>query len=316
VDVSSIIQERQNTPPTAVPPLAEESGDARVASLPAETPQLPSAGHRIVIEPPRGWQFINVGELWRYRELLFFLAWRDVKVRYKQTALGAAWAVLQPAMMMVIFSIFFGRLAGVSTGGVPGPLFYLTGLLPWFFFSTAVTSGANSVVGSERLITKIYFPRLAVPFAAVGAAVVDFLVASALLAVVALAYGVVPGWRLLLAPAVFLIIAIFATGIGTLCSALNVAYRDFRYVIPFAIQLGMFATPTIYMQLTGNEGRAVAVLSVVNPLVSLIAAFRACVLGEPVPWDGLLVALVAALVTFVIGCVYFRKVEDRFADII
>src|SRR5205823_3821465 len=121
----------------------------------------PAPVHRTVIEPPRGWQLINIRELWRYRELLFFLAWRDVKVRYKQTALGAAWAVLQPAMMMVVFSIFFGRLANVSTGGVPGPLFYLSGLLPWFFFSTAVTSAANSVVGSERLITKIYFPRLA-----------------------------------------------------------------------------------------------------------------------------------------------------------
>jgi lipopolysaccharide transport system permease protein len=310
--VSSIIENLDN----AVPVPALERRDVPLPSPAVESEPVSLSAYRIIIEPPRGWQLINAGELWRYRELLFFLAWRDVKVRYKQTTLGAAWAILQPAMMMVIFSIFFGRLAGVSTGGVPGPLFYLTGLLPWFFFSTAVTSSANSVVGSERLITKIYFPRLAVPFAAVGAAVVDFLVASALLAVVALAYGVAPGWQLLLAPVVFLIITIFATGIGTLCSALNVAYRDFRYVIPFAIQLGMFATPTIYMQVTGNEGRAVEVLSVVNPLVSLIAAFRACVLGGPIPWAGLAVAFAAAVVTFIIGCVYFRRVEDRFADII
>jgi lipopolysaccharide transport system permease protein len=293
-------------------PAGAAAVDERVAAPKREDRPV----HRTVIEPPRGWQFINFGELWRYRELLFFLAWRDVKVRYKQTVLGAAWAVLQPAMMMVVFSIFFGRLAGVSTGGVPGPLFYLTGLLPWFLFSTAVTNAANSVVGSERLITKIYFPRLAVPFAAVGAAIVDFLVASLLLIVVTLAYGVVPGWQLLLTPALFLIMTLFAAGIGTFFSALNVAYRDFRYVIPFAIQLAMFATPTIYMQLTGNEGRAVGLLSVVNPLVSLIAAFRACMLGGPVPWAGLGVAAAAAVVTFVAGCVYFRKIEDRFADII
>ena len=146
--------------------------------------------HQTVIEPPRGWQLVNVRELWRFRELLFFLAWRDVKVRYKQTVLGAAWAVLQPAMMMVVFWIFFGRLAKVSTGQTPGPLFYLSGVLPWFFFSTAVTAAANSVIGSERLITKIYFPRLAVPFAAIAAAAVDFFVASALLALVAIGYAI------------------------------------------------------------------------------------------------------------------------------
>jgi len=278
--------------------------------------------HCTVIEPPRRWQWINGRELWRYRELLFFLAWRDVKVRYKQTALGAAWAVLQPAMMMVVFSIFFGRLAGVSTGGVPGPLFYLSGLLPWFFFSTAVTSAANSVVGSERLITKIYFPRLAVPFAAVGAAAVDFVVATGLLAVVAVGYAVfVPGsveptWNLLLAPVTFAIIGLLAAGLGTMLSALNVAYRDFRYVIPFLIQIGMFATPTIYMQPTGAEGRSVAWLLWINPMTSLVSTFRAAVIGGPVPWAELGVALAASVVMLLVGCLYFRKVEDQFSDII
>jgi homopolymeric O-antigen transport system permease protein len=278
--------------------------------------------HRTVIEPPRGWQLINAAELWRYRELLFFLAWRDVKVRYKQTVLGAAWAILQPAMMMVVFTIFFGRLANVSTGGVPGPLFYLSGLLPWFFFSTAVTSAANSVVGSERLITKIYFPRLAVPFAAVAAAAVDFLVAIGLLALVAIGYAIAlpgsvePTWNLLLAPIVFAIIAVFAAGLGTMLSALNVAYRDFRYVIPFLIQVGMFATPTIYMQPTGNEGRSVAWLLWINPMTSLVSTFRAAAIGGPVPWAELAVAFAAAIVMFVVGCLYFRKVEDHFSDII
>jgi lipopolysaccharide transport system permease protein len=277
--------------------------------------------HRTVIEPPRGWQLINFGELWRYRELLFFLAWRDVKVRYKQTVLGAAWAILQPAMMMVVFVIFFGRLAGVSTGGVPGPLFYLSGLLPWFFFSTAVTQASNSVVVSERLITKIYFPRLAVPFAAVGAAAVDFLVASMLLAVVTLGYVVagkcpMPGWQLLLAPFTCAIMALFAAGLGTLLAALNVAYRDFRYIIPFFIQIGMFATPTIYMQPKGDEGPMVQFLLVANPMTSLVAAFRASAIGGSVPWMGLGIALMASAVVFVLGCLYFRKIEDRFADII
>jgi lipopolysaccharide transport system permease protein len=287
----------------------------RLEDRPA-VPLPPLPLNRTVIEPARGWQWLNLGELWRYRELLYFLAWRDVKVRYKQTALGAAWAVLQPALMMVVFSIFFGRLAGVSTGGIPAPLFYVSGLLPWFFFSTAVTAAANSVVGSERLITKIYFPRLAVPFAAVAAAAVDFLVACALLAVVTLAYGSAPTWNLLLAPLIFAVIAVLATGLGTMLSALNVAYRDFRYVIPFVIQIGMFATPTIYMQPTGHEGRTVELLLVLNPMTSLVSAFRSSALGGPVLGGGLLIAAGAAALFFIAGCLYFRRVEDRFSDII
>ena len=272
--------------------------------------------HHSVIEPSRGWQFINFGELWRYRELLFFLCWRDVKVRYKQTILGAAWAILQPAMMMAVFTIFFSRLAGMSSGGTPYPLFVLAGLLPWFFFSTAVANASNSVVGSERLITKIYFPRLAVPFASVGAAVVDFLVAIGLLFVMMLAYETAPSWNVFLAPAIFAIIVLTAAGLGTLLAALNVAYRDFRYVIPFLIQVGMFATPTIYMQPAGNEGRSIQWLLIINPMTSLIAGFRACVLGGPIPWLGLGVALLLSILLFIFGCLYFRKVEDRFADII
>src|SRR5262249_24028278 len=219
-------------------------------------------------------------------------------------------------MMMVVFSIFFGRMGKVPIGDTPAPLFYLSGLLPWFFFSTAVTNSANSVVGSERLITKIYFPRLAVPFASVGAAAVDFLVACGLLAVVALIYGVWPTWNLLLALPAFAVMAVLATGLGTLLSALNVTYRDFRYVIPFMVQLGMFATPTIYMQPKGDEGRMVDLLLTINPLNSLVSTFRASAIGGPIPWTGLGVAVAAAGLMFVLGCMYFRKVEDRFADII
>jgi lipopolysaccharide transport system permease protein len=291
------------------PEAGGESTDSRVPPMPAPT-------HRTIIEPARGWQFINFGELWRYRELLFFLTWRDVKVRYKQTVLGAAWAILQPAMMMVVFTIFFSKMGKMSSGETPYPLFVLAGLLPWFFFSTAVSNGSNSVVGSERLITKIYFPRLAVPFASVLAAVVDFLVAMALLFVMMLAYGFAPSWNIFLAPVIFSIIVLTATGLATLLAALNVTYRDFRYVIPFMIQIGLFATPTIYMLPTGSESESFRLLLIANPMTSLIAGFRACILGGAIPWFGLGVAFVLAGAVFVFGCLYFRKVEDRFADII
>jgi lipopolysaccharide transport system permease protein len=309
---------------TVTPPADPAPAPAPSAKTPEPGPDAaaaPAPPVRTVIEPPRSWEWVNWGELWRYRELLFFLAWRDVKVRYKQTALGAAWAVLQPAMMMVVFTVFFGRLAGVSTGGLPQPVFFLTGILPWFFFSTALTNAANSVVGSERLITKIYFPRLAVPFATVLAAGVDFLVASSLLVVVLAGYAaagapIAPGWGLLLVPVAVGLIALTAAGLGTLLAALNVAYRDFRYVVPFFIQLGMFATPLIYMHPTGAEGRTVSWLIAVNPMNSLVETFRAGLLGGPAPWAGLGVAAAAGVVFFLAGCYYFRRVEDRFADMI
>jgi lipopolysaccharide transport system permease protein len=286
-----------------------------------DTGRVAGAHHQTVIEPPRGWQVINFGELWRYRELLLFLCWRDVKVRYKQTALGVAWAVLQPAMMMGVFMVFFGRLARVSTGDTPQALFFLTGILPWFFFSTAVGNAANSVVGSERLITKIYFPRLAVPFATVAAAGIDFLVACSLLALMIIGYAIAGysiavGWQLLLVPVVIGLVGLAAAGLGTLLAALNVSYRDFRYVVPFFIQLGMFATPAIYMRPTAGEGATVAVLRAVNPMNSLIETFRAGVLGGPIPWDSLAIAAAVAVGVFLAGCLYFRKVEDRFADIV
>jgi lipopolysaccharide transport system permease protein len=288
--------------------------------LAAATVPGPAAGMpgplMTIIDPPKGWQLINVRELWRFRELVYFLAWRDVKVRYKQTALGAAWAILQPLMMMVVFTIFFGRMAGVPAGDVPYPLFAFAGLLPWTFFATAVAGAGNSVVQSERLITKIYFPRLAVPFAAVGAAVVDFAVAFGMLLVLMLWYGVAPGWGMMLAPLIFGLIVLAALGVGTLLGALNVAYRDFRYVIPFLIQLGMFATPTVYMQPKAGGGGALRALLALNPMTTLIGAFRAATLGGPIPWGPLVTTSAVVLATLLIGCLYFRKVEDSFADII
>jgi lipopolysaccharide transport system permease protein len=337
---------------TDLEPLIEPAAGGEPAPPEPAAQKLPQT----IIRPASGWQLVNARELWQYRELLYFLTWRDVKVRYKQTVLGAAWAILQPAMMMVVFSIFFGRMANVNTGGLPYPLFVFCGLLPWTFFATAIANAGNSVVGSERLITKIYFPRLAIPFASVGAALVDFAVAFSMLVVLMLWYRVTPTLNLLFVPVLVILFTLAALGIGTMLAALNVAYRDFRYVIPFLVQLWMFATPTVYMQPgedvsgplsvvsgqepgTGNRGslslreRAgvrdadpkpgegavpdnIQALLNLNPLTGLVAAFRAAVVGGPLPWRALGWSTLGVVLSFVLGCLYFRKVEDSFADII
>lgn len=269
--------------------------------------------------PPGGWQLVNVAELWRYRELLYFLIWRDVKVRYKQTLLGASWAILQPVLMMAVFLVV-GSLAKFDTGNIPYPIYVFSGLLPWTFFATAIASGGNSVVGAERMITKIYFPRLAIPFAAVGAAVVDFFIASAVLILMMIWYGfkgapIHPGLGLLMVPVIFILILLTGTGVGSLLAALNVAYRDFRYVIPFLVQLWMFATPTIYL-IVKDPGPRTRALMLINPMSGLIDGFRAAMLGGPLPWNHLSVSAVCAVGVFLLGCFYFRKVEDSFADVI
>ncbi len=307
--------------------MASANGSATVLSRAqrhADTPLPQSAStalrastpHRSVIVASKKWPRIDLGEIWKFRELLFFLVWRDVKVRYKQTFLGVAWAVLQPAMMMVVFTVFFHRIAGIDTAGLPAPLFYLSGLLPWFFFQQAVNSSGMSVVGSEQLITKIYFPRLIIPFAAVFAAVFDSLIALTLLGVMCLFYGVMPAATIVLLPLIYVIIAMLAIGLGTLIAALNVVYRDFRYVVPFALQLGLFATPTIYKTLEGHEGRTLNLLADVNPMTALVSGYRSAAIGGDMDWRAMGVALLIALLMMVIGCFYFRKTEDRFADII
>lgn len=286
-----------------------------IAPLSDETDSPPSTpSNRTVIEPPSGWQLVDVQELWRFRELLFFLVWRDIKVRYKQAILGVAWAILQPAMLMVVFSVFLGRLAGLSGGEIPYPLFVLTGLIAWTFFASAVSQGGNSVIGSERLITKIYFPRLAIPFASIGAAVFDFVISLGLLGALMAYYGYAPSWQIVFAPLVFAIILVAAAGMGTLLAALTVLFRDFRYVTPFLIQVGMYATPTIYMLLPEDPSQSLKVWLAVNPLIAPIAAFRACLLGGPIPWESFAVSAAVAAGLFVLGCLYFRKVEDEFAD--
>ena len=290
-----------------------------LAQIPAERSKASSAETELPltsIRPAVGWQPVNVRELWQYRELLFFLIWRDVKVRYKQTLLGATWAILQPVMMMVVFTIFFGRMAGLSSGDLPYPVFCYMGLLPWTFFSTAISSAGNSVVGSERLITKIYFPRLSVPFAAVGAAVVDFAIAFTLLIAMMLWYGVHPGLSTLMVPVILLVITLMALGVGTLLAGLNVAYRDFRYVIPFLVQVWMFATPTIYMQPGKSSSGPLHALLALNPMTGLIATFRASCRGGAIPWGQFGLSAACAALVFLIGCLHFRRMERSFADII
>jgi lipopolysaccharide transport system permease protein len=290
------------------------STQAEAAEGHAPPPDVPETE----IVPPRGWQLVDLAELWRFRELIVILAWRDVKVRYKQTVLGAAWAVLQPGLMMIVFTIFFGRLAKVPAGD-PAlyPLFVYAGLLPWTFFSSALTNAGNSVLGQERLMTKVYFPRLTLPLSAVAAAVVDFLFAFGLLLVLMPCFGVWPTWRFLLVPLIFAILLVFAVGVGTLLAGLHVAYRDFRFVTPFLIQVWMFATPAIYLDTTAVEpGSLTGLLLNLNPLVGLIDAFRAACLGGPPPWGRLGVAAAAAVAMLAVGCLVFRRIEDRFADII
>lgn len=276
----------------------------------------PDDGVVTYIEPPSGWELVKVGELWQHRELLYFLVWRDVKVRYKQTVLGVTWGLLQPLMMMLVFTLFFGRMAGFATGHVPYPLFAFAGVLPWIFFSTALMNASNSVVGSERLISKVYFPRLLIPFAAVGAAAFDFLAAFGLLLVMMFLYQVWPTWHMLLAPVVFFFILLASLGFGTALAALNVRYRDFRHVIPFFVQFWMFATPTVYMQPKAGHGGLTDWALKLNPLTSLIGAFRAACLGSPFDWTGFVLSAAAVVVVFVAGCFFYRRAEALFADII
>lgn len=269
-----------------------------------------------VIERQAGWQLVNLRELWRYRELLFFLIWRDVKVRYKQTVLGAAWAVLQPLATMLVFTLFIGRLPQVADVSWPYPLFVFAGLLPWTFFSGALTGAGTSVVSNQNLVTKVYFPRLLIPLGIIGAGLVDFAVASAMLGVLMLCYGVFPSWTVLFVPGLVLLLVVAALGVGTLLAALTVAYRDFRYVVPFLVQFWMFATPSIYMNadlVVGPRGKAILPL---NPVYGIIYNFRQAMLGGRLDYYSLAVSGTVAVALLLLGCFYFRRVERSFADII
>ncbi|MGQ0586154.1 MAG: ABC transporter permease [Gammaproteobacteria bacterium] len=270
--------------------------------------------HVTVIEPSRGWRSLDFQELWAYRELLWVLTERDVRVRYAQTSLGMAWAVLQPLLLMVVFTIFFGRLAKVPSDGLPYPLFAYSALLPWVFFSSALTSSANSVAASAQLISKVYFPRLIIPLASVGSWLVDFLVALTILLGLMAYYRL--GWtlNLLWLPALLAVLVFAALGIGTFLAALTASYRDVRHVVPFVLQVWMFATPIVYpASLVPTDWRWLLNL---NPMTGLIEAFRAAFVGRPVDVASLGVSVAVAIMLFVVGVAYFERVQRRFADIV
>lgn len=284
---------------------------------------LSGTGHTIsaenlqvtTIQPSRGWVKLDLKSLWEYRELLYFLVWRDVKVRYKQTALGILWAVLQPFLIMVVFSIFFGRLAGISSNGVPYPIFVYTGLLPWQLFAFSLTEAGNSLVSNQQLLKKIYFPRLVIPIAVVLAGLVDFCIAFVILIGMMLFYGIVPTMAILTLPLFILLAMATALAVGLWLSALNVQYRDVRYTIPFLTQFWFFATPIAYASnLVPAQWQ---VLYGLNPMAGVVEGFRWALLGQA-GGTGSLIVLSGVIVIALLfsGLAYFRRMEKTFADVV
>jgi lipopolysaccharide transport system permease protein len=275
----------------------------------------PPSDHRVVIRPSRGWVAINFREIWAYRELLYFLTWRDIKVRYKQTALGATWALLQPVATMLVFSIFFGRLAKMPSEGIPYPLFALSGLIPWQLFSYALTQSSNSVVANKNLVSKVYFPRLIVPLAAVLSGLVDFAIAFSALIVVMLYYGFTPGLAIVAIPFAIMLTVLTALAVGLWLSALNVRYRDVQYTIPFLTQFWMFVTPIAYpASIVPEQFR---LLYGINPMSGVVECFRWALFGRTgVSSSLILISTVVVLATFAGGMAYYRKVERTFADLV
>lgn len=268
-----------------------------------------------VIEPKKGWIPIDFREIWAYRELLYFLTKRDIKVRYKQTVLGGLWAIIQPFFTMVVFTLFFGRMAKIPSDGIPYPIFVYAGLLPWTYFSNALSASGNSLVGSQNLITKVYFPRVIIPASAALAGLLDFFVALSVLAALMIWYQCLPGFGILLFPILVGLTFLCAVGVGMWLSALNVEYRDIRYVIPFLIQLWLFVSPVIYpVSMVGEKYRWLLAL---NPMGGVIDAFRSSLIGhKPIEWHYLSISAAVILFLFVSGLYYFRRMERTFADVV
>lgn len=268
----------------------------------------------LTIEPRRSWLEIRPRELWQYRDLLVTLAWRDVAVHYKQTVLGAAWAVIQPLAGMLVFTVVFSRLAKLPTNNLPAPLFYYAGLLAWTFFAQTVSGASQSLLEGSRLITKVYFPRILIPFSACGYTLLNLLISTVLLVGLMLYYQNTPTLSILYLPLLFISLLLTATGVGVLIAAWNVKYRDFRYVVPFMLQLWMFASPVVYsVSLIPERWRMLAAL---NPLVGVIEGFRNCLLGREVDFTLLGISGAVSGVTFVVGLAFFRRVEDDMADLL
>lgn len=293
------------------------SGDAELGTAAVDMADSPpsqsSAPPVTIIEPKRGWAPIDWREAWAYRELLYFLTWRDIKVRYKQTVLGVVWAVLQPVLGMIVFSIIFGKVAEIPSDGFPYPVFVYAGLLPWTFFFNAVTQGGQSLVNQQHLLTKIYLPRIFVPSASIGSGLVDFGIGLVVYVFILIGYGVAPGWGILFLPILILATILTAMGLSYTLAALTVSYRDFRYVIPFMMQSLMWASPTVWpMSKIPEQYRWLAAL---NPMAGVIDGFRCSILGSP--WDLTVIGVssLSMAVMLVFGLRYFKHVERRFADI-
>jgi lipopolysaccharide transport system permease protein len=289
---------------------------AKTSIIPPMSLTQPSSKTPVTtIEPSRGWVPVNLRELWDYRELLYFLTWRDIKVRYKQTVLGAAWAIIQPFFTMVVFSLFFGRLAKIPSEGLPYPIFSFAALVPWTFFAHSLTNSSNSLVASGNLIKKVYFPRLAIPLATALSGVVDFVIAFVVLLGMMLYYGITPTINVLWLPAFLLLALVTSLGVGLWLSALNVQFRDVRYTLPFLTQVWLFSTPIAYpSSLVPEQWRA---LYGINPMVGVVDGFRWVLLGtDTQPGLMISVSVFVALAIFVSGLFYFRRMEKTFADVV
>jgi lipopolysaccharide transport system permease protein len=267
-----------------------------------------------MIEADAAGMSLDLAELWRYRELLYFLTLRDVKLRYKQTILGAAWAIIQPLCAMLLFTLVFGRLARLPSDNIPYPLFAYAGLVPWTFFANAITASGNSLVGSTSLITKVYFPRMIIPAAPVLAGLVDLAIALVLLVPLLIYYRVALTWQLLFLPVFICLATLLAFGVGMLLAALNVKYRDIRYALPFLVQLWLFASPVIYpLSMTPPRWRWIFTL---NPMTGIIEGTRSSLFGRPFDWTAIGASFVVALLVVGFAAYFFRRVEDGFADVI
>jgi lipopolysaccharide transport system permease protein len=268
-----------------------------------------------VVTPSQGWVALQLSKVWEYRELLYFLTWRDIKVRYKQTVLGVAWAIIQPFCTMVVFSIFFGRLANIPSDGVPYPLFSYAALVPWTFFAHGLSQSSDSLVASANLLKKVYFPRLIIPIAAIFASAVDFVLAFIVLLVMMLFYGITPTVRVLWLPCFLLLALTTSLGVGLWLSAMNVQFRDVRYTVPFLTQFWLFATPIAYpSSLLSEPWRT---LYSINPMVGVVESFRWALLGAATaPGPMVIVSSLASLALLVSGLFYFRRMEKTFADVV
>jgi lipopolysaccharide transport system permease protein len=277
------------------------------------SPELPE-NPLVLIKPSKNWSALNLRDLWHYRDLLYILAARDVKVRYKQTIFGVAWAILQPLFTMLVFSLFFGKLAGMPSDGIPYPLFAYVGLLVWGFFSNALTKSGNSLVANANLITKVYFPRMVVPISAIFAALVDFLVASVFLIILLVYYGVGFSLNILMLPLLIVMTFLLAFGLGLWMSGLNVKYRDVGQALPFLIQLGFFVSPIIFpLSIMPEKWRW---LMSINPVTGLVEGFRAAFFGRPFDWFSLAISAVVTCGILVFATLAFSRMEDEFADVI